>query len=196
MRRNSQLKHIFCLEGNWESDLRDTSTVRPALELVSRRLDLKYIYRDCGTAGEFRHYLGKWALKKYAHYPVLYLSFHGEENKLFFDDGEEVHLDKVGEILEGKCPNRLVIFDSCSTLGIDLRLIKKFLRRTEALAAIGYKTDVDWLSSTALVILVLEAIQDNEFSGKGIGAIREKVLRQGKRFKELGLRIVTHKDLK
>jgi hypothetical protein len=194
MRKNSQLKHIFCLEGNWESDLRDLSSVRPALELLSKRLEVQYIHRGCGTAHEFKHYLKKWAQKKYAHYPILYLSFHGEEGRLLFDDGE-FPIEEVADLLEGKCSNRLVIFDSCSTLHIDLRLVKRFLKTTEALAVIGYKTDVDWLSSTALALLVMEAVQDNEFSGKGIGAIRDKVLQQGERFKELGLRIVTKKDL-
>jgi len=195
MRRNSQFKHIFCLEGNWESDLRDLSSVRPALELLSKRLEVQHIHRGCGTAHEFKHYLKKWAQKKYAHYPILYLSFHGEEGRLLFDDGA-IKLEEVAALLEGKCANRLLIFDSCSTLHIDLRLVKTFLRKTGALAVIGYKTDVDWISSMALVLLVLESVQDNEFSGKGIGAIREKVLQHGNRFKELGLRIVTQKDLK
>ena len=45
MRKNSQTKGIFCVEGHWESDLRHPSTVRPILELLRTCDKVKFIHR-------------------------------------------------------------------------------------------------------------------------------------------------------
>ena len=79
---------------------------------------------------------------------------------------------------------------------IDLRKIKSFLKNTKALAICGYKSEVDWMKSTAFELLVLSVLQDNEFSGRGITAIGNRIKDNFDGLaKELKFRMVTKKDI-
>jgi hypothetical protein len=42
-------RRIFCLEGQWESDLEDRCSVLPTLDTLERLGRSKYIHRDVGT---------------------------------------------------------------------------------------------------------------------------------------------------
>ncbi len=132
--------------------------------------------------------------KRYENYPILYLPFHGNECEIALSD-ETCELDDIADMLENKCASRVIIFGACSTLHTDMRRIKYFLWKTEALAVCGYRTDVGWMLSTAFELLLLEAMQGNEFSQRGIPAIRKRAEELGKRFKELDFRIVTSREL-
>jgi hypothetical protein len=181
---NSKQKGIFCLEGLWDTDLRKTSTVRPILELLRANCDIEYIYRDCATREEFEFYIKKWSQKTYNAYPVLYLAFHGEEFGLRIGS-YPYDLDDLANLLEKKCYHRIIIFGSCSTLRVDKRHLKRFLRKTEALAICGYRTDIDWMRSAAFELLLLSEIKENKFDGRGIKAIERKVSEVAKLFREL-----------
>ncbi len=195
MRKAEQWKHVFCLEGLWDSDLRENSSVLPVLELLSREYPLKYVHRDCATRTEFEFYVNKWPQKRYKEYPILYLAFHGKEHRIMLSDGNNYTLGELSENLEQKCRNRIIIFASCSTLDIDKRFIKTFIRKTASLAVCGYRTDVDWVQSVAFELLLLEAMQDNEFSRRGIESIENRLNELGKMFRHLEFRIVTQKEL-
>ncbi|MFY0606425.1 MAG: hypothetical protein JXR10_06915 [Cyclobacteriaceae bacterium] len=194
MRKNTQLKNIFCLEGLWDGNLNDQSTVLPAIELLSKHRGIRCIHSRCATKSELDFYLSKWSLKKYDDYPVLYLAFHGEKDSIRLM-GEVINLNYISDLLKGKCKGRVVIFGSCSTLDIDLRHLKRFLKTTGALAIGGYKTDIDWVLSTANDLLLFEALQSNEFSERGIPVIKRKMMEVAKRFKELGFRMVTSSEI-
>jgi hypothetical protein len=194
MRKNKQSKGIFCLEGLWDNDLRKPSTVRPILELLRVNREIAHIYRDCATREEFEYYIQRWTQPRYKAYPILYLASHGEEFNLCLGN-HTCDLDELAQMLENRCQYRIVILGSCSTLRVDKRLLKRFLEKTGALAICGYKTDVDWLKSTAFELLLLSELQENEFSGKGIRAIERKALEASKLFSDLDFRIVTVKDL-
>ncbi len=193
MRKNYQMKGIFCLEGLWDNDLRKPSTVRPILELLRVNCELDYIYRDCATKEELEYYLKKWTQMKYKAYPILYLASHGEEFVVCVGQST-CDLDYIAGILKGKCRNRIAIFASCSTLNTDERNLKRFLQQTDALAIFGYKNDVAWLKSTAFELLMLSEMQDNEFSGRGITAIKDKLRDVAKLFKGIEFRSVINKD--
>ena len=194
MRKASQLKHVFCLEGLWDDDLRYRSSIEPALELLSKHYSLKYIHKDCATKAEFEFYLQKWVQKKYQHYPILYLAFHGDERSIRVSDGSYT-LDQVADLISGKCVNRVVIFGSCETLGTDKRHITRFLKKTGALAVCGYKADVDWVKSSVHDILIIEALQENEYSMRGIDSIKSKLEMIAREFRGLEFRVVTRKEL-
>ena len=114
------------------------------------------------------------------------MAFHGEQESLCLSDGT-ISLTELSsdELLGGSCSNRIIVLGSCSTMNIDKRKLKTFLKRTGALAVCGYRTDVNWVDSTAFELLLLYAMQDNEFSGRGIGAIVKAMKTQAKRFPEL-----------
>ena len=193
MRRNVQTKGIFCLEGLWNNDLRDTTSVRPILELLRVNCDIEYIHGDCATKDAFEFYLKKWAQRTYDAFPILFLSSHGDEFNLCLGH-HSCDLDGIAEMLEGKCRNRIVIFASCKTLDVDKRHLTRFLRRTDALALCGYRLDVDWMRSAAFEMLLLSEMQENEFSLRGIAGIKSKATEMAKVFKDLEFRMVTAKE--
>ncbi len=194
MRKKDQSKGIFCIEGLWSQDLRISSSVVPFLNLLNLNAPLEYIHMDCATAQEFEFYLRKWMQKRYERYPILYLASHGYASGVELGK-DRYSIDALGELLEGKCVNRLIMFSACSTLGIDKRVLKSFLRKTDALAVCGYRTDVDWMRSTAFELLLLSHIQNNEFSGRGIEAIAAEANAIAKSFRDLEFVMVTVKDL-
>ena len=172
-------KGIFCLEGGWEKDLRGRTTVGPVLELLetSHYPSIRSIHRNVATRGELKHLLQEWALKKYDHYPILYLGFHGDPGILFLRGGQRnpVELDWLAECLAGRCRGRIVHFGSCGTLNLHGNRLNHFLRVTRALAVSGYRTDVDWIQSAAFELVLLSALQFNTFTRQGVEAALRRV---------------------
>jgi len=125
-------------------------------------------------------------------YPILYLAFHGDEGIIKIGD-ESYEIVKLEEMLKNQCKNCIIFFGSCSTLKSDKRNLTRFIRNTKVESICGYKTDVDWMISTAFELLVLSAMQDNVFDGRGIGAI-EKRIKENPLAKELEFRIITKKE--
>ena len=194
MRRAEDWKNVFCLEGLWDTNLKLNSSVEPVLSLLNKQYPrMKYIHGDCATFTELKFYLNKWVQKRYNDYPILYLAFHGKENHILLSDGK-MELSEIAEILSGKCKNRIVVFASCSTLNIDQRIINTFIKESGCLSVCGYRNDVNWTQSTAFELLLLEAMQDNEFSGRGIGSIHKSLTNLGKSFPGLEFRMVVKKD--
>jgi hypothetical protein len=186
-------KGIYCLEGLWDHhDIQDRSTVLPILDLLEKRNYCDYIYHDCATKEELEFFLNKWSNKSVSEkYPILYLAFHGGEGSIFISNKMKYTLDELGNYLEGKCFGKVIYFGSCSTFNIDKRLIKNFLEQTEAIAAIGYKTDVDWIQSTACDLFVFEAFQHDKLDSLGIEKIHKKIISDyGNLHRILDLRVV------
>jgi len=186
-------KGIFCLEGNWHDDLRKRSSVHPILELLELNSKIPYIHADCATITEFKFYLKKWIQKKYDSYPILYLAFHGSESGIWISN-EFLTLDDISQEIPDKCHNRIILFASCNTVNIDKRYLKKFLRTTGALAICGYKLIVPWIQSTAFELMILAAMQNNAFDGRGIDAIKTKLDEISKMFTALEFRMVSIKE--
>ncbi|MCD4796278.1 MAG: hypothetical protein K8R49_03785, partial [Candidatus Cloacimonetes bacterium] len=139
-------------------------------------------------------YLKKWKTKKYSQYPILYLAFHGKKNGLLIED-KLITLEELGELLKGKCKNRIIVFASCSTVSVDKKTLQNFMEKTQALAICGYKLIVQWISSTAFELMLLSLMQDNVFDGRGIEAIKNKITRVSRMFKELDFLMLTKKDI-
>lgn len=187
-------KGIFCLEGLWYDDLRKQSTVKPILDLLHLNSEIPYIHSDCATVNEIDFYLKRWLEADYLDYPILYLAFHGKEHGIWVSD-DFYTLEEIGNILEGKCKNRIIIFASCSTINIDKRYLKKFLDKTAALAICGYKLVVPWIESTAFELMLLATLQQNSFDGRGLPALTKKIKTISNMFSGLQFRIVTRAEI-
>ena len=194
MRKSGQTKGIFCIEGLWDPDLRVSSSVAPLLDLLNLNALISYIHMDVATHEEFEFYVKKWAQKRYDEYPILFIASHGNESGIKVGD-ESYSIEALADLLAGKCANRIIMFSSCSTLRIGKRVLRDFLKKTEALAVCGYRVDVDWLRSTAFELLLLSQMQKNEFSGRGADAIDRAATEIARSFKDLEFDIVTVKDL-
>ncbi len=190
------MKGIYCLEGIWDEDLREKSSVKPILELLHCNRYIDHIYHSCATKEEIEFFVNKWTQRKYHKYPILYLAFHGEKNFLLLGNKETYSLDDLAELLAGKCGNSIIIFGSCSTLALRKNYLKKFLDKTGSLAIGGYQKDVAWLPSVAFEMLILSEMQDNEYTKRGISSLEKKVNAIARKFRdELQFRMVTAKEL-
>lgn len=172
----SRSKGIYCIEGLWESDIKNKATVLPMLELLEKRDICKFIYHDCATREELEFYLGKWKRKSVIEkYPILYLTFHGKPGSILISPREEYTLKQLGEFLYEKCYGKIIYFGSCSTLNLNKREVKNFLFNINAIAAIGYKTDVEWIKATACDLLVFDALQRDKLDTRGIAKINKMI---------------------
>jgi hypothetical protein len=186
-------KGIYCIEGLWNhQNIQDKSTVLPILELLEKKGYCDYIYHDSATKSELEFYLDKWKNKTINEkYPILYLAFHGEKGGIYLSQKDKYSLDDLSAFLENKCTGKVIYFGSCSTLNLDKRIIKKFLEKTGAIAAIGYKIDIDWIQSTACDLFVFEALQNDKLDGIGIEKIHKTIVSDyGNLHKLLDLRVV------
>ncbi|MGZ4035859.1 MAG: DUF6642 family protein [Bacteroidia bacterium] len=186
-------KGIYCIEGLWDyHNIQDKSTVLPILDLLEKRGYCNYIYHACATKGELEFFLNKWKTKTINEkFPILYLTFHGEKGCIYLSHKVKYSLDQLSDFLEGKCFGKVIYFGSCSTLNVDKRLIKSFLEKTGAIATIGYKTDIDWIQSTACDLFVFEALQNDKLDTQGITKIHNQIINEyGNLHKILDLRIV------
>ncbi len=184
-------KHVFCIEGNWDSNLNQTATVRPVLKLLRYNAGVKYIYRDCSTIEEMEFLIDKWRQKTYAQYKILYLAFHGAKQALLIDNRNKMTLEELGERLGCRCQGRLIYFGACSVLDVDTRVIRRFLKTTGAKAVCGYTTDVDWMKSTALDLIAISELQKFSMTHRGLAAVERNINKSTRVLSgQLGFRMV------
>ena len=170
-------KGIFCIEGMWEPSIQDKSTVLPILELLEKRGICNHVYHDCATKEELEFLLTKWKIKSICDkYPILYLAFHGKPEHIYLNNKDCYSLGQLSDFLQDKCYGKVIYFGSCSTLNTSTRKIKSFLEKINAIAAIGYKKDVDWIKATACDLLVFDALQHDKLDSKGIEKIHVKII--------------------
>ncbi len=177
---DSEYSGIFTFEGDWESDLKDKSSIRPNLETLRDAYGIKFIHRQIGTPGELRYYVEKWLKKgkgNYRHYRVGHFALHGSPGVISLEEGDVgVSFSKLqGWINEG-AKGRVIFFDSCSTIDLSDKgkRIQVFLDRTKASAVVGFTEWVDWLESAAFELLVLDALAYFESPKKAELYLKEK----------------------
>ena len=151
-------KNIYCLEGNWEKDLRRKMSVDFSLMFLEKNCDIKYIHKHCGTKETLMYYLSAWKLKKYKSYSICYLAFHGLEGEIII--GKDcITLEEIADELKGACTDKIMFFGSCLVLQADRSRINNFLEKTGALCVCGYKASVDFLASSVFEMLVMDMMQ-------------------------------------
>ena len=146
---------IFCLEGEWDSDLRKKMSVRPLLTLLESLGIAQTIHRDVATRQELEYFFKKLKEKRYDDYKVVYLAMHGNAGCVNLGQ-DSVDLEDLAEMMGDSCAGRAVYFGSCLTLKGDDKGLQDFARRTKARAVVGYRKPVDWLSTAAFELLLLE----------------------------------------
>lgn len=148
---------IFCLEGQWDSDLRKRRSVLPMLEYLERLGEIKAIHRDVATRAELEHYLRKWPQRRYDDYQVLFLATHGDKGQLTWSTGTHTSLAELAEILGDSAKGCYIYLGSCLTL-FDDRESKKFVHATGAAAVLGYRSSVDFIEGAAFETVLLTSL--------------------------------------
>ncbi|MFW5813365.1 MAG: DUF6642 family protein [Fibrobacterota bacterium] len=167
-------KGIFCLEGLWDDDLKQKSSVQPILHLLEINGGIPFIYHDAATVEELEFYVSKWKQARYRNYPILYLAFHGENESLLVGR-QKYHLGQLANVLRSSCADSFFIFASCKTMMDGHGTISEFMKTTEALAVFGYRNRVCWMYSAALELLILTELQKVDFSAKGMKNLEKKI---------------------
>ncbi len=152
-------KEVFCLEGDWNKNLKKQTSVQEVLMFLKRNRDIDYIHRHCGTKENLKYYLQQWQLKKYKEYSILYLTFHGKPNQILVGK-EIVTLDELAEWLGSNCYNKIIHFGTCHTLKTDKRHIKRFLRKTNALCVCGFGKEIKFVEGCVFDILLIDMLQE------------------------------------
>ena len=198
-------KRIYCIEGIWDWGAREVEpSVEPILEMLRRLGQWAYIRRDCATTGELKYYLEhEWQRCRAG--SVLYIAAHGTPGKVYFSANHSLAMDRLGELLEGKCQNRLVHFASCEVLGgtrdAVRRRIKMFLARTQAMGVSGYSGEVGWAGKSApalaLELMLFNSIEEDRISlaeSKDVPKLRRIIGRLQERFPDCGFDLYTQRD--
>ncbi len=164
---------VFCLEGQWfDDDLEAPATLRGVLELLKSWGRIDYIYRDVSTVAEFERYAARWA-SEYAQYKMAYFASHGDAGQVWLSDDASVPLERLGDLLEGRCAGRLIHLGGCSTLSIRPAAIRDFLTATGARAVCGYTTDVDTIEAAALEMLLMHELACKTKLGNALNALED-----------------------
>lgn len=156
------VRNIFCLEGDWNENLKHRSSILPALELLELNNDIQTIYKTCASYEEFKTRIEQILSddRKYKYFEIIYLAFHGSKSNLYMGK-ERVSLKKIAESFENKLQGKIIHIGSCKTLS-DEREAYCFLNKTGAKAIAGYSKNVDFISSTVTDILFFDLCQNYE----------------------------------
>lgn len=155
-------KHIFCLEGDWNDNLKNKSSILPALELLQINAGIESIYKTCSSKSEFFTRIEQLLSNKnkYSKYQIIYLAFHGFKGGIYLSNENQITLAELAKEFDGRLENKMIHFGSCSTLNIHEDEIDLFLKQTGALCISGYQNDIDFISSTVVDILFFELCQN------------------------------------
>jgi hypothetical protein len=152
-------KEVFCLEGDWNKNLKHQNSVLEVLTFLKKNRDIDYIHRHCGTRANLDYYLKQWQNKRYKNYSILYIAFHGKPNEILIGK-EAVTLDELAEMLGPKCHDKIIHFGTCHTLNTDVRHIKRFLRKTNALCVCGFGKEIQFVEGCVFDILLIDMLQE------------------------------------
>lgn len=151
---------IFCLEGEWNADLRKRQSVEPLLAFLESTGLVKAIHRDVATVAEVRRYLKLWRQQRYNDYCVLYLAAHGDKGKIWWSSRNTSTLEELAEALDDTANGCYVYFGSCLTL-FNRDDVMNFVESTGALGVLGYRAEVGWLESAAFDVILLPWIANH-----------------------------------
>ncbi|MGG5511494.1 DUF6642 family protein [Myroides odoratimimus] len=154
--------NIFCLEGDWEIDLRKKTSILAGLEMLHSISDVEFIYKTCGTVEELLYRLNdfvKHKRSKYKNYNILYLATHGAKGEMYYGDSINVLLFFKKHFKKGDFEGRVIHFGSCATLHIKEEDLSELKAYTGAKIISGYSKQVDFLESTMFDVLYFRKLQ-------------------------------------
>jgi len=154
--RQDHRKNIACLESLWNSDIENRLSVVPILDLVCRINRIRYTYLTCNTREELAYNLGK--LKQGRGYGILYLSLHGKPGEIILDGGR-TDLEALAGMMGTGFAGWAVHFGSCATIDVPPSRLRRFISTTRVAMVLGYRTNVNWIASAALDLLLFDWFQ-------------------------------------
>lgn len=166
-------KHgIFCIEGEWESDLSDQSSIRPLVDFLANSDALiAPIYRRVATSESFAYFVKQW--KEYPNHTIGYFSFHGAKGSLSLGK-ERLDLAALGKLLEDSCHEKHIVLSSCQTLSVPNEVLEVFRKQTGARSVSGYTKSPDWIESSAFDVILMTNLLYHNSPSKTEAWLRER----------------------
>lgn len=140
-------KNIFTLEGEWNENPEDKSSVIDMLRFLKNIFGIDYFHRRVATKEEFFYHLENTSNDKY---DIIYLPFHGSKGLLSLEN-DEITLEELKDY-KSFFKGKIIHFSSCQTLNYYKPKLEKLKKDLNAKNISGYKTDVDWVDSMLLDI--------------------------------------------
>lgn len=186
---------ILCIEGDWEEGLQRRRSLVPVLQLLKSQWNVPFIHRTASTREEFRSAIQEWLKAKYNNFPILYLGYHGHPGSLEIGREEIPIVDLVEFAGRGK--GRVVHFGACDTLRAPRPVLNHFLKMSQFTAMCGFCSDVDWLHSCALEIIVLDELSKRRVTPKNVQVFEQNLKRiSGSLVRELNFRVWERRELR
>jgi hypothetical protein len=138
------------------SHLRDNSSVRDLLAVLSRNDGVRVIHRDVATADDLVQYLKRWRETRYRGFRIGYLALHGYPGRVVFRRAK-VPIAEIAAKAKGSADGKIVFFGSCSGAA-DRRRLETFKQLTGARAVCGYTKEADWTPSAAFDLMLLHSL--------------------------------------
>ena len=166
-------KHgIFCIEGEWESNLQDQTSTRPLIEFLANSDNhITPIYRRVATIESFSYFAARW--NKYPKHTVGYFTFHGEKGSLCLG-AERLKLSALGERLAGSCKGKHIVFGSCRTLDVPNDQLIAFRKQTAARSVSGYKKNPHLIESSAFDLILMANLLHHDSPAKTESWLRKR----------------------
>lgn len=151
----SYTKQIACIESL--TDREERLSVRPLMEFVASVQSVRLSYQPCDTEGELADALR--AFGRLRSDGILYVALHGDPGAIYLADGTELSLEQFAEHLGERFAGWVLHFGSCSTLDVRPARLEAFCAATGVPLLLGYRKAVDWIESSAMDMLVFQALQ-------------------------------------
>jgi len=163
-RAKSWTKDIVCFETLWDPkrdvDAGTRVSVVQVFEVAARINRVRFSHFTCNTRGEFEHDLKVLRARRGS--GILYLGFHGGPGKVWLNDGSDLSLEALAELMGGRFARWGVHLAGCDTLNprrVKQARVRSFLERTGASIVLGYKHRIWWMESAALDLLIVDWLQ-------------------------------------
>jgi len=182
---------VFCIESEWEVDLKDKHTIRPLLEIFETASGHPFIHRRVATKSELKYFVDLWC-KKYSNYKILSFETHGNKASDLFlhgddkDDWKSINLREIVKEIQGRGKDRFLYLGGCRILNRNEKEIKEFLKETKLKAFIGYTKNVGWVETCAFQLVIFQALL-NYKTAVGANNYLEK---HEQLVKELGMKFI------
>lgn len=156
--RSSELG-VFCVE-SWSGDLRNKTTVRPLLDVLSERSGLRFIHRTVDSGTQLVDYLKRWS--NYAGYRVGYIACHGSAGEIYIGP-DTLSITELADQLERSkvdLSGRTLYLGSCAGMKTTRAALRDLRERTGLACVCGFKGEdgVNWLESAAFELLLFQAL--------------------------------------
>jgi hypothetical protein len=98
-------------------------------------------------------------LGKRRSYDILYLAFHGAPGQFYLADDTAVSLEALQDYMATRFSDWIIHFGCCSTIRVASERLQDFVATTQVKMIMGYTKDVDWIESSAMDLLIFQALQ-------------------------------------